>query len=398
MAKTAPTLDDESLKFLDQCKRGKPRKFVMICKGETIVSVVIYKKGSLAKFKKQAKEEGRGLFYHGVIEGKGAQLAFKLGRVDGFEAEPTKQVKLKQFLNEASGGTFKPRFEIVDECSAVLDEDDPLVQRYLALEPRILEACDKDAEAAKFFGDLCRETAAALGDDDSALAEQKIVAIERALDRVLGQGEPSPEELLWIQGRDELEPEVARCVAGNLGEVQKITAVLNFGKEKAAAGDFAAAVKSLEMLRRLIGEADAAGAGPADAAAIPEGAAIPGMQIRTARVEAATGISKLEEALRATGESRAEEIAEIIAQLGSNFPTHMERLLDGLAKAQRANNDPAAAKIKAGAKKAAADWIAYLKKHETEIAGCEANPWNIPVDINGPIKGSLKFILTQVVA
>lgn len=398
MAKAIPTLDEDSLKFLDQCKRGKPHKFVMICKGEAIVSLVIYKKGSLAKFKKQAKDEGRGLFYHGVIDGKGAQLAFKLGRVDGYENEPTKQVKLKQFLNDASGGTFKPRFEIVDECVPVLDEDDPFVQRYLALQPQIIEASDKDPEAAKFLGDLCKETAAAFGEDDALLAEQKIVAIEHALARVLGQGERSPEELLWIQGRDELEPEVERCVKGNLGEVQKITAVLNFGKEKAAAGEFAAAIKSLEMLRKLIAEAATATPGPADAASIPEGAAVPGMQIRTARLEAASGISKLEETLRATGDPRAEEIADIIGQLGSKFPTHMERLLDGLAKAQRANKEPEVAKIKAAAKKAAGDWVAYLKKHETEIAGCENNPWQIPVDINDPIKNSLKFIVTQIVA
>ncbi len=110
--------DSDSAKFLDEVKKGKPRKFAMMLKGEKVVSLVIYKKGSLEKYKKQAREEGKGQFYHGVIDGKGQNIVFKLCREDGFEAPPGKEIKLKQYLKEEAGVQFRPTYEIVDELPA----------------------------------------------------------------------------------------------------------------------------------------------------------------------------------------------------------------------------------------------------------------------------------------
>jgi hypothetical protein len=396
MSDTIELLDEESLKCLEQAKKGKPRRFALICKGEKIVSLVLYKKGSLAKYKKQAKEQGQGLFFHGVVDGKGANLSFKLARADGFEDAPTKDVKLKAHLNETSGGTFKPIFEIVDHVPLVLDEDDPLVQRFLALQPQVLKASDKDPEAARFLNQLCEEAGAALQEDDAAASELKIVAIERALKRVQGDTVVPPEELLWIRERDAIQPDLDECLNKNLGDVQKLKIAFNFAQQKAGAGDFAAAIKSLSILRKLINEARSA---PPKGPEIPPGTAqdaIPGMEIRTARMQAVRGIAELVKALRATQEKRAVEIAEIIHAVGENFPTHMEKLLDGLAKAERAKNQDMVKKIKAGAQQAAKDWVAYLNKHSLSIEGCEKNPWKIPVSINQPIKTQLKSILTNV--
>ena len=61
----------ESVGFLEDVKKGKPRKFAMICKGTSVVSLVVYKKGSIESRKKEAKESGKGLFYFGVVDGKG---------------------------------------------------------------------------------------------------------------------------------------------------------------------------------------------------------------------------------------------------------------------------------------------------------------------------------------
>jgi len=57
----------------------------MICKGVKILSMFVYKKGTVEKYKKQAKQEGRGQFYHGVVNGKGLEIAFNLSSSDGFD-------------------------------------------------------------------------------------------------------------------------------------------------------------------------------------------------------------------------------------------------------------------------------------------------------------------------
>ena len=59
----AGAMNEESISYLEEVKKGKPRKFAMICKGASVVSLVIYKKGNVEKRKKEAKEAGKGQFY-----------------------------------------------------------------------------------------------------------------------------------------------------------------------------------------------------------------------------------------------------------------------------------------------------------------------------------------------
>jgi cellobiose-specific phosphotransferase system component IIA len=118
------SLDADSIDYLDDVKKGKPRRFVMICKGVQIKSLVVYKKGSVERYKKQAKEEGTGQFYHGVIDGKGVDIAFKLCRSDGYEKPPGKELILKDYLNTQAGMRFKPVYEIVDTLPDVDERDE----------------------------------------------------------------------------------------------------------------------------------------------------------------------------------------------------------------------------------------------------------------------------------
>ena len=394
MADNEQTMDEESLKFLDQVKKGKPRKFVMICKGERLLSLILYKKGTVAKYKKQAKEQGKGQFYHGVAGGKGINLLFKLAREDGFEEPPIKDLKLKNFLNEQSGGKFKPTFEIVDQNAAVLDEDDPLVQRFLQLQPAALEMAERDPEAASFLNQLCLEAGKALEEDDGSAAELKIEALEKALSGAGGEEAVSAEEMLWKQQRAEIDPQLQEKL-GEGGELaRKLVTVVEFAEGKAGEGEFVSALKALDKLRELM----AADPVAPSAATGSVKDTVAGLEIRNRRVQAGEGIARLQKALRDSGDQRAGEIAEILDKLATNFPTHIEKLLEGLAKAHQANRTDAIEKLKPAIKQAAGDWVAFLKKHELEIEGCENNPWKIPVSINQPIKTQLKSILTEIVA
>lgn len=117
-------VDSDTKKALDEVKKGKTRRFVMICKGVKILSLVVYKKGSLEKYKKEAKQEGKGQFYHGIVEGKGVNVTFKLAAADGYDKPPGKELMLKDFLTSEAGVKFKPTYEIVAELPQVDLEDE----------------------------------------------------------------------------------------------------------------------------------------------------------------------------------------------------------------------------------------------------------------------------------
>lgn len=133
-------VDDGTLKCLDEAKKGKPRRFVMISKGAKILSLILYKKGSIEKYKKQAKDEAKGSFYFGVVDGGGAELRFNLSSTDGFTDAPVKDQVLKAFLSEEADFTCKPSFVLVSELPAVPfdaeDLSDPLVAKFVQLETR----------------------------------------------------------------------------------------------------------------------------------------------------------------------------------------------------------------------------------------------------------------------
>jgi hypothetical protein len=132
-------VDADTKKHLEDVKKGKPRRFVMICKGVKIVSLIVYKKGTVEKYKKQAKEEGKGQFYHGVVDGKGVNISFKLLRNDGFDKPPGKEIILKDFLKTEADIPFKPVYEIVDSLPDIPDDDDeiPLSQAGPIVQPAV---------------------------------------------------------------------------------------------------------------------------------------------------------------------------------------------------------------------------------------------------------------------
>lgn len=175
------TVSDESKEFLEQAKKGKPRKFAMICKGTNVVSLVVFKKGSYEKRKKEAKESGKGQFYFGVIDGKGMDLRFTLARADGFDSAPVKSVVLKGFLEESADFKCKPTFEIVDQLEVVLDEDNPLVQRFQSLKPVAKSLAASNARLAPEVNQLCETIAKHLELEESEQASTQLTQLETLL-------------------------------------------------------------------------------------------------------------------------------------------------------------------------------------------------------------------------
>ena len=196
MAKDAegPTpISEDSIGYLEEVKKGKSRKFAMICKGTSVISLVVYKKGAVEKRKKEAKESGKGQFYFGVVEGKGIDIRFLLARADGFESPPVKSTELKNFLAESADMKCKPTFEIVDEAPLALDDDDPLVARFLTLRGGTQQACESHPDLAAEINGLCQQVARHLDQEQSDEATDKLNALESLLGG-LGVNESVPQE------------------------------------------------------------------------------------------------------------------------------------------------------------------------------------------------------------
>jgi len=178
-------MSEESIDFLNDVKKGKPRRFVLICKGANIVSLVVYKKGSVEKFKKEAKEVGSGTVSFGVVDGKGNDIKFKVARADGFETEPTSPAKLKEFIKSAAEITCAPDVLVVDTHEAVLDIDDPLVAKFLKLREVAKQAAIDHSDQASEINSLCQEISQILDKDPSSdEAHGKIGGLEKLLSKL----------------------------------------------------------------------------------------------------------------------------------------------------------------------------------------------------------------------
>ena len=117
-------MNSESLKHLEDARKGKLRRFVIISKGVKILSMVVFKRGSISKYKKEAKKEAKGKFFHGVISGKGKNIVFQLSSDDGYDKPPSKEIILKDFLAKKSGILFQPRYQIVTSLPLVDDQEE----------------------------------------------------------------------------------------------------------------------------------------------------------------------------------------------------------------------------------------------------------------------------------
>ncbi len=126
MAEEKEGMDEDSIKALDVVKKGKPHKFVMLCKGVKIQKLIVFRKGQPSSMVQKAKKEGfSGTTFAGVVTGKGQVLTFELSAAEGYDAPPGKELILKDFLKTAADFKCQPEYRIVTELTAVEDETLP---------------------------------------------------------------------------------------------------------------------------------------------------------------------------------------------------------------------------------------------------------------------------------
>lgn len=110
-------LDEELAQGLKQARK-KPRNFVLLGKGTTVLKLLIDKKPIKSSDIQEAKKATKATtIVSGVIVGDGTDLVFKVvGEEPSF-----KTAAFKEYLSEQSGLKVKPRFQVVPELAEIND-------------------------------------------------------------------------------------------------------------------------------------------------------------------------------------------------------------------------------------------------------------------------------------
>ena len=192
-------IDDQSLAFLEQVRKGKARNFVMSVKGSKVRSLLVKKK----RIKKNEIKDARGGGFQpmfGVVVGQAAKIAFSIARSDGFEEDPLggNFVKLKAFLKDQTGKAYKPSVEVVATPPAIpFDDEDlshPLIDRFMKLEPMILTACDSRPDRIEDIQKRVNEVRLMLQDEETLeQAGPKIDQLEKFLQALISGRLPETE-------------------------------------------------------------------------------------------------------------------------------------------------------------------------------------------------------------
>lgn len=185
-----PPLGEDTVKFLEDVKKGKPRFFLLVCKGPKVKYLKVKKKPIKNNEITEAKKLGyKGDAYIGVLTGKGMELVFNLAVSDGYDSEPVKEKILKDFMEEHAEFKCKPSFAIVATPPEIpFDEEDlshPLIARFLALSEKVSSVLDVNPNAEGELKQSTNQIRELLQGGEFNAAEPKIGEFESRLDQLL---------------------------------------------------------------------------------------------------------------------------------------------------------------------------------------------------------------------
>lgn len=196
--------DDDSLnpigegtaEFLQDVKKGKPRNFMLICKGNKVRFLLVKKKGVKKSEISEAKKTGyKGEVCVGVITGNGQNLVFNLATADGYTAEPCKEKSLKDFLADHADFKCHPTFALVQFAPEVpFEEEDlqnPVIARFVGLAPMVQQATEKAPSEASSIQSSRTQIRLLLLDENFNEAATLLSTFEQLLQSIIS-GQPTP--------------------------------------------------------------------------------------------------------------------------------------------------------------------------------------------------------------
>lgn len=322
-------VSEDTKSYLDQVKKGKPRKFVLLTAGAKVTGLVLYKSGSPNKHITAAKREGAGVACYGVADGKGQDINFKLATSDGFKSAPVTNAALKSFLKDEADFPCKPIFEIVEVAPLVFDEEHPLVIRFRKLQDAAFKAGEAYPDRAREIGNLSLQIGRSFDQDQQDKAGELLESLERLLGSLARPASP--------------EVDVAGVQAGTSGEGTNVTNdEATASPERSNQERRAELAEALKKLKPLIDKA--ANADPDRKAELFQSIAQIASQIKQdAFNDAKAGLVTLGRLAQTIVTMRQTSNANELAQAVERFDSSKSRIEPLLLDACRANPDKATA-------------------------------------------------------
>ncbi|MFD3189052.1 hypothetical protein ACFMPD_02100 [Sedimentitalea sp. HM32M-2] len=198
--------------------------------------------------------------------------------------------------------------------------------------------------------------------------------------------------------------DIAGLSAASDAERARLQAGLDAGRAAAKAGDTARAMQFYDACSKEIARIQTAARTEKAAAEIPEGlvarmaGAIELAQSRwqTERMRSIDGLSALTARLKSEDDPQLRDIAATIDRLINDIPDALNAALDGVARALEAGNLDAAVQATDQVNTEIDAGTAFLKDNLAALGNCEVNPFDIPVDIIGPVGDALKTVRSSV--
>lgn len=201
-----------------------------------------------------------------------------------------------------------------------------------------------------------------------------------------------PAAAAFEQRRAALEPKLLEAQKMNREKATALGNVWQYALTQAEGGNYQNANAAFTKLEAAIQDVLKAGHQPV----VGEGvvaAGITRLELEKVRIAVSQGMGELEDVLRDMSDQRGWEVANIIRDLSNSLPTELEDALDRLDDAVKSQDATKIAAGKEEVRKTAATWTEFLSTNSDYIAGCENNPWNIPVKIVAPIRDSLAAVM-----
>jgi hypothetical protein len=201
---TLAAISDETKEMLEEhVKKGKPRKFFLICKGATINTLEVFKKGPFGPKIMKAKKDGfKGEATYGIVTGQGKELYFQLAgnqavaeimKVDSFcEKPPTKRAKLREFLAD-NDLNFKCNYYILNDPSLAPNPDSE--GGASGAPPASCKVTDDGDSSESETNENESEEITTPPVSDTNLFTDRLKALKPEIDRVVASGEPVGQEV-----------------------------------------------------------------------------------------------------------------------------------------------------------------------------------------------------------
>ena len=253
--KTSNRVLDDTPEQLEAVKKGQPRRFVMLIKGASIEALAVFKRGKTEGIATKLRAIASGQVVSGTVVGGGADIRFQVLRSEHPQA-PAKSGTLKTFLADEADFACRPMFEILDMLPPVLDAADPLVQRFLALQPKALEVADARPEQAAKLSELCLKIGRLLESNEGQDAELLLTELGSLLGNAPASSPPpGPSDDLaakWQERAKSIAPKLIAALKDVPTSATELRGVFDWAQARAKEGDYAKALAALDRLEGLI--------------------------------------------------------------------------------------------------------------------------------------------------